>query len=122
MTIEEAKKVIEEKGLNYEIAGEGDTIYGQMPLTGSAIAQGGTVVIYTEKNYNPEFVKVPDVRGYSLADANYLLTNAGLNFIANGVAANDSGSVVQMQSEPDGAMVAKGTIIELSFGVNDQSG
>lgn len=122
LTIEEAKKVIEEKGLNYEIAGEGDTIYGQMPLTGSAIAQGGTVVIYTEKNYNPEFVKVPDVRGYSLADANYLLTNAGLNFIANGVAANDSGSVVQMQSEPDGAMVAKGTIIELSFGVNDQSG
>lgn len=122
LTIEEAKKVIEEKGLNYEIAGEGDTIYGQMPLTGSTIAQGGTVVIYTEKNYNPEFVKVPDVRGYSLADANYLLTNAGLNFIANGVAANDSGSVVQMQSEPDGAMVAKGTIIELSFGVNDQSG
>ena len=122
LTIEEAKKVIEEKGLNYEIAGEGDTIYCQMPLTGSAIAQGGTVVIYTEKNYNPEFVKVPDVRGYSLADANYLLTNAGLNFIANGVAANDSGSVVQMQSEPDGAMVAKGTIIELSFGVNDQSG
>ncbi len=122
LTIEEAKKVIEEKGLNYEIAGEGDTIYGQMPLTGSAIAQGGTVVIYTEKNYNPEFVKVPDVRGYSLADANYLLTNAGLNFIANGVASNDSGSVVQMQSEPDGAMVAKGTIIELSFGVNDQSG
>ncbi len=122
LTIEEAKKVIEEKGLNYEIAGEGDTIYGQMPLTGSAIAQGGTVVIYTEKNYNPEFVKVPDVRGYSLADANYLLTNAGLNFIANGVAANDCGSVVQMQSEPDGAMVAKGTIIELSFGVNDQSG
>jgi len=122
LTIEEAKKVIEEKGLNYEIAGEGDTIYGQMPLTGSTIAQGGTVVIYTEKNYNPEFVKVPDVRGYSLADANYLLTNAGLNFIANGVAANYSGSVVQMQSEPDGAMVAKGTIIELSFGVNDQSG
>ena len=70
LTIEEAKKVIEEKGLNYEIAGEGDTIYGQMPLTGSAIAQGGTVVIYTEKNYNPEFVKEPDLRGYSLADAN----------------------------------------------------
>ncbi|MGN0621275.1 MAG: penicillin-binding transpeptidase domain-containing protein [Porcipelethomonas sp.] len=122
LTIEEAKAAIEEKGLNYEIVGEGSTICGQMPMTGSTVAQGGTVVIYTEKNYTEEFVEVPKVIDYTLADANYLLTNAGLNFIASGAAANDNGSVVQLQSVPDGAMVPKGTIIELTFGVNDQSG
>ena len=91
-------------------------------ITGSVVAQGCTVVLYTENNYKPEYVEVPDLSGYGLSDANYILTNMGLNFIAGGASTDSSSAVVQSQSEPAGSKVPVGTVIELTFGVNDQSG
>ena len=122
LTIEEAEKTIEEKGLTYQVVGEGSTVCGQMPITGSVVAQGGTVILYTEKNYSPEYVEVPDMTGYSVSDANYILTNMGLNFIACGASTDSGTAVVQSQSEAVGSKVPVGTVIELTFGINDQSG
>ncbi|MGN1481445.1 penicillin-binding transpeptidase domain-containing protein [Porcipelethomonas sp.] len=122
MTVEEAQKTIEEKGLTYQVVGDGKTVCGQTPITGSTVSQGGTVVIYTEKDYSPEYVEVPDMTGYSVSDANYILTNMGLNFVAGGASTDTSSAVVQSQSEPVGSKVPVGTVIELTFGVNDQSG
>lgn len=122
LTLKEAESLIEEKGLTYQIVGDGDKVYGQMPITGSSIAQGGTVILYTEKDYNPEYVEVPDLKGYSVSDANYILTNIGLNFVAGGASTDTGSAVVQAQSEAIGAKVPIGTVIELTFGVNDQSG
>ena len=122
LSLEDAKKAVEEKGLTCQVVGEGDTVCGQMPITGSVVAQGCTVVLYTENNYKPEYVEVPDLSGYGLSDANYILTNMGLNFIAGGASTDSSSAVVQSQSEPAGSKVPVGTVIELTFGVNDQSG
>ncbi len=122
LSLEDTKKAVEEKGLTCQVVGEGDTVCGQMPITGSVVAQGCTVVLYTENNYKPEYVEVPDLSGYGLSDANYILTNMGLNFIAGGASTDSSSAVVQSQSEPAGSKVPVGTVIELTFGVNDQSG
>ncbi|MBQ7046655.1 MAG: PASTA domain-containing protein, partial [Oscillospiraceae bacterium] len=121
-TLTEAQKELDSKGLTYQVVGEGDVIFGQMPISGSTVAQGGTVILYTQKNYTQESVQVPDLTGYSLTDANYILTSAGLNMVAGGASTDSSASVVQSQSVESGVTVPKGTVIELTFGVNDQSG
>lgn len=120
--VEEAKQALDAKGLTYQVVGEGDTVCGQMPISGSTVAQGGTVILYTQKNYTQEEAEVPDLTGYSLTDANYLLTTAGLNLIAGGASTDSGSAVVMAQSVAAGTKVAKGTVIELTFGVNDQSG
>lgn len=121
-TVEKAKQELDAKGLTYQVVGEGDTVCGQMPVSGSTVAQGGTVILYTQKNYTQEEAEVPDLTGYSLSDANYLLTTAGLNMIAGGASTDSTSAVVLAQSVAAGTKVAKGTVIELTFGVNDQSG
>lgn len=121
-SVEEAKQALDAKGLTYQVVGEGDTVCGQMPISGSTVAQGGTVILYTQKNYTQEEAEVPDLTGYTLSDANYLLTTAGLNLIAGGASTDSTSAVVLAQSVPAGSKVAKGTVIELTFGVNDQSG
>ncbi|MDE6103229.1 MAG: PASTA domain-containing protein, partial [Oscillospiraceae bacterium] len=122
LSLEDAEKIIEEKGLTYQVVGEGSTVCGQMPITGSVVAQGCTVILYTEKDYKLEYVEVPDLVGYGLSDANYILTNMGLNFVAGGASTDSSSAVVQSQSEAVGTKVPIGTVIELTFGINDQSG
>lgn len=122
MTINDAKQALDAKGLTYQIVGDGETVCGQMPLSGSVVSQGGTVILYTQKNYTQENVEVPDLTGYSLSDASYLITSAGLTFVASGASTDSSSSVVQSQSVEAGNIVPKGTVIELTFGVNDQSG
>lgn len=122
MTISDAKQALDAKGLTYQVVGEGETVCGQMPLSGSVVSQGGTVILYTQKNYTQENVEVPDLTGYSLSDASYIITTAGLTFVASGASTDSSSAVVQSQSAEVGSIVPKGTVIELTFGVNDQSG
>lgn len=122
LTLEEAKKQIEAEGLTCEVVGNGQNVVGQMPITATTVAPGGIVVLYTEENYQPEYVEVPEMRGYTVDDANYIMTNYGLNFVAKGATTDNISSVVQSQSEAAGTKVPRGTVIELTFGVDDQSG
>lgn len=122
LTVEEAKKEIEQKGLTCEIIGSGSTITDQMPITGTTVAQGGIVILYTGNSEKAEDVEVPDMSGYTLNDANYILTSSGLNFVADGASTDTDAAVVLAQSEAVGTRVPKGTVIKLTFGVNDQSG
>ncbi len=121
-SLSDAQQALDSKGLTYQIVGEGDTVYGQMPISGTSVAQGGTVILYTQQNYTEETVEVPNLMGYSLSDANYILTASGLNMVAGGASTDSTSSVVQSQSVAAGTSVTKGTVIELTFGVNDQSG
>lgn len=122
LTVEEAKAEIEKKGLTCEIVGEGKNVLQQVPVTGSTVASGGIVVLYTEQTAQQEYVEVPDMRGYTVNDANYIMSGAGLNFVAEGASTDTGNAVVLTQSQAPGTSVPRGTVIELTFGVNDQSG
>ena len=122
LTVDEAKAQIESDGLTCEVVGNGTTVVGQMPITGTTVAKGGIVVLYTENNYSAEYVEVPEMKGYTVDDANYIMTSCGLNFIAKGASTDNGSAVVLSQSEPTGAKVPRGTVVELTFGVDDQSG
>lgn len=117
-----ARSTLEALGLKCEVKGEGNTIVKQCPLTGSAISSNGTVILYTDADYTTEYVEVPDVRRYTANDANTALTNRGLNYVSVGAAASRSDVLVQSQSVTPGEKVEVGTVIELTYVVNDQSG
>ena len=68
-----AEETLTALGLQYEVKGNGDTVVGQCPLTGYTVSSGGTVILYTEQDYEPEFVTVPDVKDYTASDANQAL-------------------------------------------------
>jgi stage V sporulation protein D (sporulation-specific penicillin-binding protein) len=121
-TLYNAKTTIESLGLQYEIIGNGDMVVSQVPTSGNSIASGGKIVLYTEANTEQEFVEVPNVVGCSLTEANELLTANGLNYVASGASTEREDAQVYSQSYEEGEHVPKGTIVELTFVVKDQSG
>ena len=110
---------LEDYGLNYEIVGEGSTVLEQMPATGTPVAKGGTVVLYTRK-MTPTPVTVPNVVGCTLAEANQILTEAKLNYVSKGSLHQDAR--VLMQSEPYSKTVKPWTVITLDVGYDEDAG
>ena len=120
--LELAQATLSEMGLEYTVVGEGKSVVGQCPSTGSTISAGGNVVLYTESGYKPEKVEVPDLKGFTAADANKTLTELGLNHVSVGANSEDSGILVEQQSIEAGEKVEPGTVITLTYLVNSQSG
>ena len=120
--VELAQATLSEMNLEYKIIGEGDTVVAQCPETGSSISAGGQVVLYTEENYTPEEIEVPDLTGYTAEDANGVLAELGLNHVAVGANSDDESVLVEQQSVPAGEIVPPGTVITLTYLVNSQSG
>jgi stage V sporulation protein D (sporulation-specific penicillin-binding protein) len=122
ITLYNAESTIEGLGLTYQVVGNGDMVVSQMPTSGNSIAKGGNVILYTEANVEQEFVKVPNLVGCSLTEANDILSSYGLNYVATGASAEREDAIVYSQSYDEGELVAVGTIVELTFIVDDQSG
>ncbi len=120
VSVTSAEETLASLGLNYEIKGSGETVTGQCPLTGYTVSSGGTVILYTEQDYEPEFVAVPDVKDYTAADASQAIRNAGLNYVAVGASTDRTDVLVQSQSVPAGEMAEIGTVIQLDYVINSQ--
>ncbi len=120
--VENAKSTLEDLGLRCEIKGEGTHIVKQCPQTGASVSSNGTVILYTDSDYTTEYKEVPDLRNFTASSANQALTNLGLNYVSVGASADRKDVLVQSQSVAPGTMVEVGTVIELTYMVNDQSG
>ncbi|MBQ7132145.1 MAG: PASTA domain-containing protein [Oscillospiraceae bacterium] len=121
LSTENAVLKVQGAGFNYEIIGEGDSVYAQMPPADSKMPADGTVYIYTEAETTQEPVTVPDLTGMSLYQANATLASVGLNYTLTGASSNTS-ATVHTQSISYGENVAKGSIIELYFAIDGDSG
>lgn len=121
-SLDSATATLDDMGLSYEVVGEGSSVVSQCPKTGSVIEKGGTVILYTEENTEPEVVEVPNLIGLSAAEANTALTQLGLNIVTMGASSDNADAKVQFQSEPAGTSVEVGTVINLTMSINDQSG
>ncbi len=120
--VENAKSTLEDLGLQCEIKGDGSSIVKQCPQTGASVSAGGKVILYTDLNYTTEYAEVPDLHNFTAKSANQALTNLGLNYVSVGASADRSDVLVQSQSIAPGSTVEVGTVIELTYMVNDQSG
>lgn len=124
-TLEEAKQTLGNIGLTYDIVGaekENDTeVVGQVPELGKAISRGGKVILYTDTDYKEEYVEVPNLLNKTLAEVNAAIADKSLNLKITGPSKREGATAV-MQNWQEGAVVPKGTIVEVIFAVHDQTG
>ncbi len=82
-------------------------VAAQTPAAGQYITDGSTVMLFVNKDTERQMVRIPDLTGYSLADAYTTLSQMGLNMHAENI-----GTVLSQSIEP-GTMVEKGSVLEL---------
>lgn len=112
---ESAKATLDQLGLTYEVVGSGTSVLSQSPTTGTNMAKGGKVILYTEQTTQQDLVTVPNVVGMSLSEANATLTNSGLNYTALGGTSEDSSATVRFQSAAEGTQLARGSTVTLTL-------
>ncbi len=117
---EEAVTKVSNDGFIPEIVGSGTTVVSQMPTVSSKMAQGGTIVLYTDNTTQPEKVTVPDFKNAVAYEVNGIAAMNGLNVSYNG--AVSASGVAVAQSVKEGTQVNKGTVIAVTFKANAEGG
>lgn len=112
-TATEAKQILKEAGISFEIHGKGDTILSQTPTSGEISLAKTKVLLYTEEASS--FVTMKDLCGQSLAQANDWLAAEGFSILLAGIenAHLAEGATVMEQSIPPGTVVRRGEQIRL---------
>ncbi len=114
LTTDSAKASLSEKNLKTKIVGSGKKVISQSPSAGSAIPNGGVVVLYTEKGTRQK-VKVPDFSGLTISEANAAAADKNLNIEISGNNLSSSNVVAYSQSAEKGTEVDIGAVITVSF-------
>lgn len=116
MKTDEAEMKIKNSSLNVKVVGEGEKVIGQNPSAYSAIPKEGTVILYTEKDYQKTTVRVPDFRNCTLSEANNLAADHDLNICIEGTKEGETGSIyVKKQDIEPGTEVEVYSVITLTF-------
>lgn len=115
--VSDAIKAVETLGLQYRIVGNGLTVIDQMPRSGTAVTEGGTVILYTDDEEERPTVTVPDLKGYRAQDALLILKNRKLNVrITGAYSSSITGTpMVVLQDIPGGTEVPEGTVVTIEF-------
>lgn len=116
-SVTEARATLEGLGAEAVVIGDGVTVVAQSPVTGSSIAKGGMVYLYTDPSHTIDYTDVPDLIGLSPQVANDSIVYKDLNYVATGASIHRDDAFVTGQSIQPGEKVAKGTTIILEFGV-----
>ena len=116
---EEAVTKVSNDGFIPEIVGSGTTVVSQMPTVSSKMAQGGTIVLYTDNTTQPEKVTVPDFKNAVAYEVNGIAAMNGLNVSYNG--AVSASGVAVAQSVKEGTQVNKGTVMKAAPAINFKS-
>ncbi len=110
MKIADAKKVLKDAKLDFNVDGDGDAVVNMTPYPGYSVKEGSKINLYTgsDATYNNNIV-MPDVRGYSKEDADALLKSLGI------VPAFEGSGAVCEQDISQGEVIAKGTTVKLTL-------
>ena len=105
---------MKEKNLEYEVIGDGDIVLSQTPNSEDTItSKNSKIILYTiEKD---ELIRVPSLVGETLESATEIAINSGLNISISG----SFGGEVVSQSLPVGALVKRGTVVNIKTIVLD---
>ncbi len=108
LEVSEAKKILKEYNLEYNIEGNGSIITDVKPYPGYTVKENSKINIDTGEieSYNKNVI-MPDLRGYSLESATKILDDLGITFTYEG-----EGSITK-QSIPKGEIITKGTNVKL---------
>ena len=87
MDVEAAIKALEDVGLDSVLDGSGTKVIEQLPAAGAGLNQGALVMLYVDQRTDiseNSLVKVPDVMGMSVLEANKLIRAYGLEMQIEG--------------------------------------
>jgi stage V sporulation protein D (sporulation-specific penicillin-binding protein) len=115
MTVDTAQSTISTAGLSCRVIGEGDTVIAQNPLGGSTSPTDGNIVLYTEEDYEPEKVIVPDLTDMGVSGVSSTAATHGVNVEIVGVVSGYSGAISYRQDIEAGTQVDRGTVVKVSF-------
>lgn len=112
-------------GLKAEYIGstDGTEVTGQVPSAGTVMPSGSTVMLYMGDIPLSDYrmSTVPNVIGMTVEEANKALSEAGLNISITGAATGSEAKAVS-QSANSGLVVYRGSVIEVNFLVNNETG
>lgn len=109
MSIDNAKKALEDLGLKYTVEGSGSTIKSVKPYPGYCVKEGANITISTEDAGDSNNVIMPSVEGYTFENAKKLLESLGITATSSG------NGTVSSQSIPSGEMITKGSSVVLQL-------
>ena len=109
------------QGLDCTVIGSGTDVVSVYPESGTKVAGGSTVILYTDDR-DMETVTVPDVVGLTPSQANQQLTNAGLNIRITGGAAQNTSARVASQDTEAGSTVPRGTVVTIECLIQGEDG
>ncbi|MFA9398757.1 MAG: stage V sporulation protein D [Clostridiaceae bacterium] len=112
LTNEEAKEILKNEHLDFELDGNGDYITNVVPVPGYSVKEGTKLVLYTgeKSNYNNE-VAVPNLIGHSKENAIEVLNQLGLKSDFTG-----TGVISEQNLEP-GTEVLKGSTVYFNMDI-----
>lgn len=97
MPVEDAIQAVKDAGLDYVLDGAGARVKAQLPAAGAKVAQGSIMMLYVEGSQpSGAAVRVPDVTGLSVLEANKLIRSFGLEMRVEG-----SGLAVEQSPGPE---------------------
>ena len=111
----EAGELLAEKTITYRVVGSGSVVTDQLPVAGSQVPGNSQIILYMGAEKQATRVEVPDFIGCSVADVNYLASNAGLYVQAKGTDRIDVYVLAAYQDIDPGTEVDRGTTITVEF-------
>ena len=118
---DEAAKALEKEGFGCRVIGTGDTVTAQLPLAGTVIAEGGTVIIYAGAQPSAALETMPGISGLSYAEAVKELDKYGVFVRSSTVVRDANAQRVFTQSVKAGADIKHGTVVEVTLASDDES-
>ena len=111
----EAGELLAEKTITYRVVGTGSVVTDQLPVAGSQVPGNSQIILYMGAEKQATRVELPDFIGCSVADVNYLASNAGLYVQAKGTDRTDVYVLAAYQDIDPGTEVDRGTTITVEF-------
>ncbi len=119
-SVEEAQAKIESAGFVASIRGEGSNVVSQVPSFTSSMPAGGKVILYTTADTEVKTITMPSLENKTLEEVTELFEEKGLNLkIAGSIGTM---SKVVLQSVEPQTEIKEGSIVEVTFGTNNQAG
>ena len=108
-SIEEAKKILKDVNLEYNIEGSGEIVTNTQPYPGYTVKEGTKITIYTGDAVDNNKVSMPDLIGLSVTSAKDILDDLGIKYSLEG-----DGFVIE-QSIPAGEVITTGSNVRLTL-------
>jgi stage V sporulation protein D (sporulation-specific penicillin-binding protein) len=122
MSLAEAQSVLTAGGLAYRVIGNGNTVTGQLPAAGAAVAAKSQVILYTDTEPSAEREEMPDLTGLTYEIARDRLGYYGLYIHTDSAPYYESQTVqISRQSIEARTEVEHGTIVEVTLTDYDNS-